>query len=246
MNRSKRNLIFSLILLVALAAGLLFKESASVQAQTPTTQPRTVSVIGIGQVNSQPDNAVIVLGVQTQAETASQALTRNSAQMQVLIRSLRQGGVQSADVQTQTIQLQPQYQQPASSSGDQTGQLIGYIATNTVEVRVRDLDKLGSLLDAAVQAGGNTIQNIRFEVSDPAKQLDQAREAAMKDAKDKAEKLAALANAKLGPVYTISEYSQTPLPFFSPSVAAAEQAAVPVQPGTQTVEVEVNVSWYLE
>jgi uncharacterized protein len=166
--------------------------------------------------------------------------------MQGVINAVKQAGVKSDDIQTQTVNLQPQYNnQPNSAAG--TNQLTGYLATNTVVVTVRNLDSLGALLDSAVQAGGNNIQSVSFQVSNPAQQLDQAREAAFNDAKHKATQLAQLAGATLGPVYSISETSsQPPQPLAARSFSAESGAAVPVQPGTQNVEVDLNVVWLLE
>ncbi len=247
MFAKKRSLLLSTFIIVMLIGVLMLQSNTPVahaQVQTPTQQPRTISVTGIGQVETQPDIAVIVIGVQNQAKTASKALTQNSTQMQAVINAIKLAGVQPADIQTQTVSLQPQYNNQQNNTA--TNQLTGYIANNTVNVKVRNLNDLGSLLDAAVQAGGNNIQNIQFQVSNPAQQLDQARQAAFNDAKQKATQLAQLAGATLGPVSTISETSsQPPQPLASRSFAAAA-GAVPIQPGTQNVEVDLSVTWLLQ
>ncbi len=245
MFTQKRIARLGTLLLVVLLGGLLLHTPTgvtSVQAQAPTDQPRTISVTGVGQVETVPDTAVFTVGVQNQAKSASKALTDNSTQMQAVINALKAAGVQASDIQTQTVNLQPQYNQQNNANN----QLTGYVATNTVSVRVSNLSNLGELLDAAVKAGGNTIQNIQFEVSSPTQLVDQARQAAFNDAKQKATQLAQLAGATLGPVYTINENSQAPRPIFSPSVSSAERAAVPIQPGTQNVEVDLNITWTLQ
>jgi uncharacterized protein YggE len=203
---------------------------------------RTVSVTGAGRVSAQPDQATVRLGVQTEAESAADALAENSERMQALLEALRDAGVQDADIQTQTLQLFPRYEQPVEGAAPA---LAGYTATNIVEARLRALDDLGAVLDAAVAAGGNSIDSIRFEVSDPAEALDQGRAAAMEDAQHKAEQLATLAGAELGEVLTISEATRTPPPVFEAAPAADERVAVPIEPGAQTVEVEVQVTWLL-
>jgi uncharacterized protein YggE len=219
------------------------------QGQTGSNQSqRTINVSGTGQVSARPDTAIITLGVQTEAEQASAALSQNNQQMQAMIDALKNAGVAAEDIRTQVINLQPRYEQPSSptpSALPGTPKLVGYIATNTVEVTVRKLDTLGQLLDTAVQAGSNQIQGIRFEVSNPASLLDQARSSAWQDAQHKAEQLASLAGAKLGTVITISETSQTPRPVVLETVQAARAAAVPVEPGTETIEVSVQVTWSL-
>lgn len=214
------------------------------KAQTPEVSLdvpiRSVSVSGTGSVEAQPDRAIVLLGVQTDAETASEALNQNSSQMQTLLESLEENGVPADQLETQTVQLLTRYSQDSTPEG--------YTAANVVEMQVNDLERLGQLLDAAVEAGGNTIQGIRFEVSDREAQLDQARQAAVDDAKRKAEQLTSAFEAQLGQVLTINESSQFPGPIpFSQSMAVqADAAAVPIEPGSQTVEVTVQVTWLLE
>jgi uncharacterized protein YggE len=210
---------------------------------------RTVNVSGTGQVSATPDIAVVSLGVQTQAEEAGAALTENNTQMQAVITALKGAGVAQKDIQTQVIQLSPQYQQPSPQAGStQQGppELVGFTATNIVEVTVRKIDSLGDLLDAAVQAGGNQIQGIRFEITDPADLVDQAREAAWQDAMHKAEQLAELSDSGLGMVLTISESSRTPTPIMERAVSTGVlAAAVPIEPGNQLIEVDLQVTWLL-
>jgi uncharacterized protein YggE len=209
---------------------------------------RTVSVSGTGQASATPDLAVVSLGVQTQAEEAGEALLQNSEQMQAVIDALKEAGVEAQDIQTQVIRLSPRYEQPTPQTGrTQQGppELVGFVATNIIEVMVRDLDDLGDLLDAAIQAGGNQIQGIRFEVEDPAELFDQAREAAWEDATHKAEQLAELSDSELGVVLTINESSRTPRPGTERVLSAGAAAAVPIEPGTQLIEINLQVTWLL-
>jgi uncharacterized protein len=141
----------------------------------------------------------------------------------------------------------PQPPAPAESTTPTQNPITGYRATNLVQVQVRDLSTLGSLIDAAVQAGSNQIQDISFTVSEPQSVLSAAREAAWTDAQQKAEELAELAGATLGPVLNISEFSQTPFATFQESAPLGVAAdAVPIQPGTQQIQVNLQVVWLLE
>jgi uncharacterized protein YggE len=222
--------------------------SAQTAIGSATGQPtRTIHVSGDGQVSIQPDIAVVTLGVQTDATTAGEAMSQNSRQAQAVIDALKQAGVAARDIQTQQIQLQPRYQtvQPANSQTGGEPELVGYTAINTVQVRVRDLSKVGQLLDAAVASGGNRIQGIAFEVSDSSAALDLARTAAWDNAQQKAEQLARLAGGQLGAVLTVDESSQTPVPFVQASPALARAAAVPIEPGAQTLTVHLDVTWLL-
>lgn len=213
------------------------EEAAQEQASTE----RTITVSGQGRISARPDTAVVRLGVQTQADTAQAALDENSANMQAVISTTLDAGIAEEDIQTQGIRLQPIYDR--SEDEQQQPEVTGYRASNTVEVTVRDLDNVGSVLDAVVEAGSNTIDSIRFEVSDTDEALAQAREAAVNNAREKAEQLTSLVDAELGEVITIRETGFTP-----PTPVAletVERAAVPVQPGTQFVEASVEITWLI-
>ncbi len=212
----------------------------TVQAQADGDEPlRVISVSGYGAINAVPDTAIIRLGVETEADTAQEALDDNSVQMSQLISATVAAGVAETDIQTHGLQLQPVY-----SSSTTDPQLTGYRASNIVAITARDLDGLGELLDAAIEAGGNRIDSIRFEVSDREALFAAAREAAMNDAIERAEQLTALAGAELGEVFTISEVGGTP-PAPIPVETVADVSRVPVSPGMQTIEVYVQVSWFI-
>ncbi|MFL7867502.1 MAG: SIMPL domain-containing protein [Anaerolineales bacterium] len=213
-------------------------------AQQDASTTRTVQVSGAGEMQVEPDTAVVRLGVQTDADTAQTALSQNNRKMQALINSLTDAGVASKNIQTQTIRLSPRYDN-GGNNNDQT--LVGYTASNVVEVRTSDLESLGSLLDDAVKAGANTIENIGFEISNSENLTDQVRQAAVENARHKAEQLAKLTGATLGPVLEIQESSRTPSPVIEQAAApAASSAAVPISPGSQSISVQVQVTWSLK
>jgi uncharacterized protein YggE len=236
-------------LLLAVAWLLPGPMAAGAQAPGTDSEPmRTISVSGMGQAGAQPDLAVVTLGVRTEAKEAGEALTQNSVQMQAVIDALKAAGVAARDIQTEVLRLSPQFERPAPRAGQVQGppEVVGFVATNVVEVRVRDLDGLGELLDAAVQAGGNQIEGIRFEIEDTSGLAMLARVAAWEDALAKAEQLAALAGSELGPALTIQESSRIPRPYVERAMDVSAAAAVPIEPGTQTVEVDLQVTWILK
>jgi uncharacterized protein YggE len=244
MNRVKRCIaIMSPILLIfvlVLVGGNWLTNQA--QAQTgaePASQERTVSVTGRGRVSARPDTAIVRTGVQTQADTAVAALEENNTLMQALISATLEADIAEDDIQTEVVQLFPVYGNGQNTT--QPPQVTGYQARNIVEVTIRDLDSLGTLLDSMVEAGGNTIEDIRFEISDTQALLTQAREAAMNDAQATAELLVSLAGGELGQVLTISESSFTP----GPPIPVVErvEADVAILPGAQMVEATVLVTW---
>lgn len=241
--------ILTLLVLVVFSLGMMFQphpaglaQTAQTIPQTPVDQPRTVSVTGTGEVSIVPDVAILVLGVQTDAEEASSALSQNNDATQAVLDQLTASGIAKDDIQTQAINLTPRYDQSTNVNG--TGEVIGYTAQNTLEIRVHELEMTGDILDMAVQAGANLIQSIRFEVSDPTQAVAQAREAAMKDVRDKATQLATLAGAQLGPVLTIQELGSTPVQRDQVETLAA--APVPIAAGTQSIQIQVSVTWAIQ
>lgn len=204
---------------------------------------RTITVDGVGQANAVPDQAVVVLGVQTTAVTASVALSENNAIVRDLINVLTAGGVLSEDIQTQNLSLYAITNQPQNTTD--IPRLVGFNVNNNVTVRIRNLGNLGTLLDQAVTAGANTIQSIQFELSDPEAQLQQARVEAINNARTKAQQLAGLANGSLGAIIAISESSSGfPVPLAARDGMGG--SAVPIEPGRQSVQITVQVTWQLQ
>jgi len=237
------------IFLTAIVAGYfgMTQGRARTLPQTSSQQiddtTRTVQVSGSGELQVEPDTARIRLGVQTEADTAKAALNQNSTKMRTLINALEKADVSSDDIQTQTVRLSPRYNRNNSNN---SSTLVGFTASNIVEVRTKNLENLGTLLDQSVEAGANTIENISFEVSNSDTLADQVRETAVQDARHKAEELAKLTNASLGSVLKIQETSSTPVPVRQQVEAPVQQAAaVPISPGNQSVRVNVQITWVL-
>lgn len=246
-----------LVLLVSAMVYLPARAQVAQQVVQPTpvapvpVYARTITVSGSGSADATPDIAYVTLGVTADAKTAREALTQNNTQMQSLMTTLEAAGIAAADIKTQSVQVYPRYSSttPPANAQDQTptNQLIGFTATNTVEITVRKITNLGQILDQAVTAGSNQIQGIRFDVTNPSQVMDQARQAAMTDASHKAQQLATLSNGKLGVVITINESSSNPIPYQAAAgMAPNASQAVPVSPGTQTVTVNLTVTWELQ
>jgi hypothetical protein len=213
--------------------------------ETADGEQRTISVSGSGTVTATPDEVVLRLGVETMAETASEALSQNNEQMEGVMSALMEAEVPPEDIQTQTVQLRPQYETPQREPGPaEERELVGYVASNIVEARTSDLGAVGQLLDEAVRSGANRIEGLRFDVSDPGELLDQAREAAWEDAEEKAQQLATLAGDELDVVLSINESTTPPRPV-EVEAAAERAAAVPIRPGEEDVQVDLQVTWSL-
>lgn len=211
---------------------------------TPDTPPRrisTVTVSGAGIVSAPPDQAEITTGVVTQAPTAAQALAANSQAMERLLQALGGLGIAPRDVQTTNISVSPQ-RRPGKEG--RPLEITGYEVTNQVRVKVRDLARLGRVLDQQVGQGANLVYGIQFGIQEPAPLLDEARKRAMADARAKAELYAAATSTKLGRVLAVQEAGTvSPRLEMAPRVMSA---AVPVAPGEQEIHASVTVTFTLE
>lgn len=197
-----------------------------------------ITVTGEGRVEVAPDMATVSLGVTSVADTAAAALAQNSAQVATVIENLKGAGIEARDVQTSGLSLNPNWASYGSSSAQK---IDGYTAQNMVTVRVRALDTLGTVLDAAVKDGANTLNGLTFGLANPQPVEDAARAAAVKDARRKADVLTGAAAVLLGPVLSITEstgYAQ-PMPMFRADAASAP--GVPVAGGELTVGASVTI-----
>jgi len=207
---------------------------------------RTVNVTGSGQAYLVPDIAYIYVGVHTEKPTASEAMAENNAQTQKMIQALKDFGIDAKDIRTTNFSIWPQDKYDPQS-GLPTGQKT-YSVDNTVYVTVRQLDKLGDLLDTVVAAGANTVNSVQFDVADKTDAIKNARAEAVKDAEAQAKELAEAAGLSLGEIQSIGFYDNQPSPVYNGKGggAAMEAAAVPIQPGQLTFSVTVNVTYAIK
>ncbi len=230
-------------------AGVEFSSVANAQVDQPTdgTAPARagVTVTGEGVIAVKPDLARVTLGVEVSNPSASAAQQDAAVRMDAVVGQLRNLGIEERDIQTTRFDLSPEYEN--STNGGRSPVLRGYRVTNMVSVTVRDVSKVGSVLDAVVASGATRLQGISFGVSDPAAAGVQGREEAMKNARSKADQLARLAGGTLGPAVAIEEtVSASPQPMVMRDQAAVAAPATPISPGTQEVRVIVRVTYSLK
>ena len=234
-----------------LAAALSASVALPLHAEEAHVRQAEISVSGEGRASIAPDMAIVTLSVMRQAKTAREATDENSKAMAAVLEALKKDGIENRDLQTAGFSIQPQYFYPTEPNGQpKAPELTGYQVTNTLTVRLRQLDKLGALLDQAVDLGVNQGGEIRFDNSDSAATLKAAREAAVKDAMEKARTLAEAAGVKLGRVVTLTENApyNEPQPMIRAAMAMekAADAPVPVAAGENQYAVQVNAVFAIE
>lgn len=206
-----------------------------------------ITVIGEGSVDIAPDMAVLVLSVNREATTAREALSANSAAMAKVLEAMTALGIAKRDLQTANFDIQPRYTYPnrQGNGSAEAPKLVGYIVRNSLSVRVRDISRVGEVLDTSVTLGVNEGGSILFTNDDPSTAITQARVKAMEEALSKARTLAEAAGVSLGDVLEISEqnYSPRPMPMMAKMEMAMDSGgSVPIAAGENTYKVTVNVT----
>jgi len=232
---------------LGLAAAVLAAPAMATAAEPPV-QPRIV-VTGEGEASVAPDMALLSLTVMREAASAREALDANNAAMTAVTEAIKQFGIADRDLQTAGLQIMPRYDYTNKPDGTQEAKLVAYQVTNTLSVRVRDLDKTGEILDKAVSLGVNQGGNITFANDDPSATITEARRKAVAEATAKANTLAEAAGVKLGRVVEISDqsFASQPMPIEAKVFDRAfSPAPVPIQAGENSYRVQVNMIFELK
>lgn len=222
--------------------------AAAAQIQTVPVQAISgtrLDVAATGEVNRVPDLALISAGVVTRAATATQAIRQNAEQMERVIAALRRAGIAERDIQTSSINLNPEYRY----AENQPPVLTGYQASNQVSIRFRDIEETGAILDALVAQGANQINGPSLTIDRPEAALDEARREALKVAQARAELYARATGKRVVRILSISESGNVPPPYpmpFAARAVAEQDASTRIVPGEQTLTVTLSVSFELQ
>ena len=219
---------------------------------------RTISVQGAASTSVVPDVASITVGAETRGSTAVEAVAANNKAMAGLMDLLKRHGIDARDIQTSDLNLSPVYDKPEKNAVEERleeavgkaapKKIIGYEIHNTIQITVRDVAKVGDLLDATVKSGVNTIKDLSFHVADPQPTLRDLRKKALADARAKAEDVAKEAGMALGqPVSIEVDYSPRQYSFEARSnVVSKYDTTVPIAPGTEELAVGIGIVYELK
>lgn len=237
MDRFRKTLLALGVLLVAAAVAAVVEPQLARPASPPSSTATTITVTGNGTAKAVPDQASFDFGVQSQAATASAALSENAQQANAIVSALQKAGVGASQIQTTDVSLWPQ----TSSDGTQ---IVGYQASNSVQATV-PVASAGKTVDAAVGAGANNVDGPNLSVSDQSAAYAAALKLALANARTKAQAIAAASGLTLGAVQSVSEGGgeQGPLPIYGHAFAAAAPAAPPIEAGSQQVQATATVTY---
>ncbi|HTY91902.1 MAG TPA: SIMPL domain-containing protein [Methanocella sp.] len=246
----KKGLLFGLGAIAALAIILAIMGSASAD-DTPlaASKDKTVSVTGTGSVYATPDIAKFSTGVVTEADTSADAMQKNAQLMDSVVSAIKRAGIPDKDIRTGRISLEPVYNYYSQPSGStEKPKIVGYSATNTVTVTIRDLSKVGATIDAATNAGANKVNGVSFELSDElaSSVYKQALTKAVADGVDKAKTIGDAAGTGSLALKSITESgTYYPQPVYMDFAASGDVKAAavptPVSPGEQKIQATVTM-----
>ncbi|HEX6866519.1 MAG TPA: SIMPL domain-containing protein, partial [Caulobacteraceae bacterium] len=246
----------SLFRAAGLAALILAGSAAAASAQTNPSPPEladtmfratTLNLASYGESTVAPDKATISLGVQTDAPTAAQAIADNANKMSRVIASLKKAGLTDREIQTSNLSLNPTYVYQENLPP----RLTGYQASNQVIVTVRELNRLGQVVDATVNAGATNVGGVSFGIDDPTEAENQARVKAVENLRAKADLYARAMGYRVARLVTLNEGSNyaSPPPPAPPMMMRAESAkydvSTPVSPGETRVRVDISATYEL-
>ncbi len=220
---------------------------AATQESTPvavaSSDGPTVTVTGHGAVLVAPDAASVTAGVTITEDTLSGAQQTANETMSAILAALQAQGIASDDIQTASyyVQVLQSYDENGMPSG-----INQFQVSNQVNITIRDIEAVGSTLDAVVEAGANTIYGVNFIVTDSGEAAAEARVLAVQDARNRAEQFAQAAGLTVGDLVSISEtYGPNPIPVGRGGAGAAMESAVPIEAGSTTVSVDIQVTYEL-
>ncbi|GGC62969.1 SIMPL domain-containing protein [Hoyosella rhizosphaerae] len=229
----------SLVLVGALAtAGCTAGSSADQSGESAG-----ITMSGTGTVSGTPDTLRATVAAMVLRDSVEEGLDAANEVAQRLIDTARDGGVADEDIQTEQFSINPRFE---FDEGTRSRSISGYEVTNRLTIKIRDLDSASSILDALGRTGGNdaVVNSVGFSLEDNADLIRQARERAFEDARQSADQYAGLAGRDLGDVVSIvEELAPTPQPFQADDMLQRAEGSVPLEPGTENVEVRVTVRW---
>ena len=231
-------------LIAAVTALAAASPAQAVERPIGAASDRWIEVTGEGAVSAAPDFALVTLGVTTTAKSAGEAMAANAKAANTLVSLIKAEGIAPADIQTSAISISPMFshEQPAQT---RVPAITGYSVSNQLTVTVRELARLGELLDKAVAAGANSAYGVSFGHNDLSALLDKARPLAVADAKRKAQIYADAGGAKLGRLMTLAEESGRQAPIALASRAYAQAVPTPIEAGEDKLIVTVTARFEL-
>jgi uncharacterized protein len=241
----RKTLMTALALGAAAVPAIAAAQVQTIPVQVPLISGTRLDVSATGEVTRVPDLAIISAGVQTLKPTATAAIEENAARMERVRAALERAGIEDKDIQTSQLSLNPEYQYDQN----RPPRLTGYRASNTVNVKFRDLKRTGAILDALVAEGANQINGPSLTIDKPESALDEARTRAIANGRARADLYARALGMRVARLISVSESGgyavPPPMPMVAMMAERSADASSKIDPGTQQLQVSVSMSFEL-
>lgn len=231
------NKVYKLVVAVIILVALFYLGNLFYNFQTlPQNYPQEISISGSGKIYAKPDVAILILGVEDKGAKISDIVKNNTDKMNKIIKDVKDSGVDEKDIQTTQYTITPEY-----NWTEVRGRIfIGYSLTQQITVKVRDFEKIGSILDKATSDGANAVGDLQFTIDEPESVRAEARQKAIEEAKTKAATLANQSGLKIVKLINISEgYDSYPQPLYAKG-GGVMMESVSAVPDIQAGQMEIN------
>jgi len=249
-------IIFLIVLTASTVVGVQNKIKQGKYIGQDVVAKNNIIVSATGEVYAKPDLALLIFSVKTEGETVAEAMTENSGDMNAIIALVKAMGVEEKDLKTTSFNIYPRYEYrekdkemgpyPIGSEGERV--LVGYEITQSLEVKVKNIEKIGDIIQGATGAGANQVGSLRFTIDDEDEFKKQAREDAIQSAKDKAKELADQLGVKLVRITNFSESGTVPgLSYYDYALkgiaVSGEESAPQIETGENKIQVSVSITY---
>lgn len=230
------NKVYKLVVAVIVLIALFYFGNLAYNFQSlPQNYPQEISVSGQGKVYAKPDVAILVLGVEDKGAKISDIVKVNTDKMNKIIKDVKDSGVDEKDIQTTQYSINPEY-----NWTEKGGRIfVGYILTQQITVKIRDFEKVGSILDKATSDGANAVGDLQFTIDNPEQVQAEARQKAIEQAKEKAKTIASQSGLKIVKLINVSEGGYYPQPLYAKGAGIAVESAN-VAPDIQAGQMEID------
>lgn len=249
-NIFKKPVFSTLLVILTIYLGIISINALKENQYIGEESRNNITVSGTGEVYTQPDLALINLSIVTEKETVSEAMSENTEKMNNIIEEVKNQGIEEKDLKTTNFSVYPRYEWHEATEEKPQGErvLVGYEVNQTLEVKIRDLEKISIIIDKATEKGANQVSNLQFIVENEDSVRSQAREEAIKEAKSKAEDISSQLGVKLVKITSFNEgYISSPR-FYDYAIeeAAGKGGGSSIETGENKIEVNVSITYEIE
>jgi len=243
--------IFLIVLIILNSVNIFNKIKEGKYIGQEIETKNTITVSGKGEIYVKPDISLTTFSVITEAKTVNEALQNNTKKMNSVISFLKEQGIEDKDLKTINFNISPRYEWYEKSDIYPEGKrvLVGYEVSQSLQVKIRDMEKIGTIIEGATKAGANNVGDLQFAIDDQKELIKQAREQAIIEAKKEAQAIASSLGVSLKRIVGFNENNIMPQMYtknFYQEASLAVPSALQIQTGENKIEMTVNITYEIK